>query len=106
MIIQRCTPGTERSAYALTAYVAGRDLTSFQVAWLNVLYLFAAMLAIFALYGQFNSQVFHVHELNSLKPESPQIMSHTLLFLATSLATMGALVTFAFMWQVRHPKTE
>ena len=29
------------SAYAITAYVAGRDLSSFQVVWLNTLYIFA-----------------------------------------------------------------
>ncbi len=28
------------SAYAITAYVAGRDFSSFQVVWLNTLYIF------------------------------------------------------------------
>ena len=46
------------SAYAITAYVAGRDLSKFQVTWLNVLYLFTAILAIFAFHGQLNVQVF------------------------------------------------
>ena len=94
------------SAYAITAYVAGRDLSTFQVTWLNGLYLFTAILAIFAFHGQFNVQVFYVQEIKSLRPDSPQVMSSTILYSVTSVAAIGTLVTLAFMWQVRHPKTE
>ena len=97
---------TVLSAYAITAYVVGRELTTFQVAWLNTLYLFAAFILIFSFYGLFNSQVFYVHELRSLRPDSPQMMNPAMLFSATSVAALGTLITFAFMWQVRHSTTE
>jgi hypothetical protein len=41
------------SAYAITAYVAGRDFSPFQVMWLNTLYIFSAGLSIFGFHGQF-----------------------------------------------------
>ena len=94
------------SAYAITAYVAGSGFTAFQVTWLNTLYLFAAILAIFGFYGQFNAQVFYVQELKELRPDSPQIMSSTLLFGVAFVAGMGTLITLLFMWNVRHPKKE
>ncbi len=92
------------SAYAITAYVAGKNLTSFQVTWLNALYLFAAGLAIFGFYGQFQSQLFYIKQLQSLNPESPQILTSGVVFAVFSLAVLGTLVTLVFMWQIRNAK--
>lgn len=94
------------SAYAITAYIAGRDLTAFQVLWLNTLYLFAAVLAIVGFYGQWNSQTFYVQELRALNPDSPQIMNYAILYAITLVAALGTLVTLVFMWQVRHSRKE
>ncbi len=94
------------SAYAITAYVAGRDFSSFQVVWLNTLYIFAAGLAIFGFHGQFRSQIFYIAELKMLRPDSPMILTETVAHAVTSVAAVGTLITLIFMWQVRHSNTE
>ncbi len=94
------------SAYAITAYVAGRDLSSFQVAWLNTLYIFAAGLSIFGFHGQFRSQIFYIAKLKILQPDSPMILTETVAHGVTAVAAVGTLITLIFMWQVRHSNTE
>lgn len=93
------------SAYALVAYVAGKDLTAFQVVWLNVLYLFAALLTIFAFWGSFNSHIFYVEAIRELHPESPQVMNYRAAVMATASTIAGTFSTLLFMWQVRRAKT-
>ena len=94
------------SAYAITAYIAGRNLSTFQVVWLNGLYLWASTLSILAFHRKFNVQVFYVHELKLLRPDSPQVMNLTMSYSITAVAAIGTLLTLAFMWQVRHPKNK
>ena len=94
------------SAYAITAYIAGKDFTSFQIMWLNTLYLFALALSIVGFYGQFNAQVFYVQVIKELNPASPQFMNSSLLMSIAMVAVLGTLITLKFMWDVRHRKTE
>ncbi len=92
------------SAYAITAYVTGRNFTSFQLVWLNTLYIFAAGLSIFGFVGMWRSQIFYIAELKVLRPDSPQILTEPIVYIVTATAVIGTLVTLVFMWQVRHPK--
>ena len=94
------------SAYAITAYIAGRDLTSFQVLWLNTLYMFASWTLIFALHGSFKSSVFYAQQVRELNPGSPHTINYDLIIAVTVLAIVGTFATLKFMWDIRHPKTE
>ena len=94
------------SAYAITAYMAGRELTSFQVTWLNTLYLFASFTVIFAFHGSFRTSVFYAQQVRDLNPVSPHTIVYEVILLITALALAGTFATLKFMWDVRHPKTE
>ena len=94
------------SAYAVTAYFVGKSFTTFQTVWLNTLYLFATLLTILGFYGGYNSMIYYINLLKGLNPESPQIMGYPILVSVTVVAVIGTLATLAFMWQIRHPKTE
>lgn len=93
------------SAYALVAYAAGKDLTPFQVLWLNTLYLFTSLLTIFGFYGSFKVQAFYAQLIRELSPSSPQVMSSEVAMGITLVALSGTLMTLVFMWNIRHPKT-
>ena len=97
---------TVLSAYAVIAYLAGKDLTTFQTVWVNTLYLFGALLSIMGFYGGLRSLLFYINQLKELNPESPQIMSTNMLLSVTGFAILVTMATLLFMWQVRHPKTE
>jgi hypothetical protein len=97
---------TVLSAYAVIAYLAGKDLTTFQTVWVNTLYLFGSLLSIMGFYGGYRSQLFYINKLKELNPESPQIMSTNMLLSVTGFAILVTMATLLFMWQVRHPKTE
>lgn len=92
------------SAYALVSYVAGKDLTTFQVLWLNTLYLFASSLAVFAFSASFKSQVFYAKMIRELHPHSPQLMNEVVQVFCIAIASVGTLMTLLFMWQIRHSK--
>jgi hypothetical protein len=92
------------SAYALVSYVAGKDLTTFQVLWLNTLYLFASSLAIFAINTSSKSQVFYAKMIRELHPHSPQVMNEVVQVSTIAIASVGTLMTLLFMWQIRHSK--
>jgi hypothetical protein len=79
------------SAYAITAYVAGRGLFSLQVVWLNTLHIFAAGLSIFGFHGQFRSQIFYIAELKMLRPDSPMILTEKVALIVTAVAAVGTL---------------
>ena len=92
------------SAYALVSYVAGKDLTTFQVLWLNTLYLFASSLAIFSFNASFDSQVFYAKMIRELHTHSPQVMNEVVQVSTIAIASVGTLMTLLFMWQIRHSK--
>jgi hypothetical protein len=92
------------SAYALVSYVVGKDLTTFQVVWLNTLYLFASSLLIFSFKASFDSQVFYAEMIRELYPHSPQAMNEVVQVSAVVITSVGTLITLLFMWQIRHPK--
>ncbi len=94
------------SAYAITAYIAGRGLTSFQVLWLNTLYLFASWTLIFAFHGSFRSSVFYAQQVRELNPASPHTIVYEVILIVTILAIAGTFATLKFMWDIRHAKTE
>ena len=94
------------SAYALVAYVVGKDLTSFQILWLNTLYLFTSLLAIFGCYGSWNSQVFYIGVMREMHPHAPQTMNSEAMYGIVLIAIAGTVTTLKFMWDVRHPGTK
>ncbi len=94
------------SAYAVVAYVVGKNLTTYQISWLNTLYLFATFSAIYGFSGSFYTQVFYIELIKEINPDSPQRMRNEMTFVTTALATFGTFATLKFMWDIRHPKAE
>lgn len=94
------------SAYAITAYVAGKDLSSMQILWLNCLYLFAVSLVIFGFEASWSSQVHYISKLKEIAPDAPQKIRSEIVMLVTVIAALGTIATLKFMWDIRHPKTE
>jgi hypothetical protein len=92
------------SAYALVAYTAGENLQRSQLVWLNGLYIFASLLAIYGFTGSWLSQVYYVEQLKELNPKSPQSMNTSMVITSTAFAFSGTFITMKFMWDVRHAK--
>ena len=97
------------SAYLVVAYTAGASLTRYQVTFISIVFLLITSLGAF---GQLrNVQIltdwgYQAVALSGLEPviSETQAAASKWLFIAIRVAlTVGAL---AFMWQVRHPKTE
>ncbi len=97
---------TMLSAYAIVSYSVGKDLSFFQVSWLNTLYLYATVLAVYAFHGSFRTQLFYVNLVKEMNPQSPHIMGELTLVFLTTMAGAGTLTTLLFMWFVRHTKVQ
>ena len=94
------------SAYALVAYVTGKNLTGFQIMWLNTTYLIVSFLSIFGFYGAFSTQAHYAQLIRELNPSSPQLMRAEVAIGIVLITIIGTLVTFCFMWSVRNQKVE
>jgi len=94
------------SAYALAAYTVGKNLSRFQITWLNTLYLYAALLMIVGFYGSWGTQIYYISEIKRLNADSPQIMGRFLQVSVTVMAFVGTFATLKFMWDIRHLKTK
>ncbi len=90
-------------AYLVASYYVGARLTSFQTIAVSALYLFASAAPMLSLvtniliYGE----ALTVSAIGQNAPLSSGIVWAVGM---TSLMSIGILVSFTFMWQVRHPK--
>ena len=100
------------NGYLLIAYVIGKNLSLFQVSFVNGVF----TLLVFSAADSSNSSHEVVRSLMDLLYErSPdlalqvgyeQIHSPEVVWLRPMIAAVTAVGALAFMWSVRHPKTE
>ena len=95
------------SAYVVVAYSVGKDLTSYQVSFVNFGFLLFVLISIQSALGLTGMISFHVEKLNEYREVEVKAASLALttafLVGVRAILIIGALI---FMWQVRHPKTE
>ena len=92
-------------AYLVAAYYAGEGLTPYQSFITSTLYLFAAASAILSL---INSTLIYGAALKTTEMGAATPISSGPMWAIgmTTIMTVGILVSFYFMWSVRHPKSE
>ena len=96
------------SAYLVVAYSVGKNLSVYQVCFINFIFLLFMFVGYFAM--STNMEMIYAYNSEKLalldqKPSNQTLGNAAkLVFLGMRLAiAVGALI---FMWQVRHPKTE
>jgi len=93
------------SAYVLVAYSVGKDLTPYQVSFVNIGFLLFVLISIQSALGLTGQISLHVEKLNEFREVEAASIALTTAFLVgvRAILILGALI---FMWQVRHPKTK
>jgi hypothetical protein len=101
---------TALSAYLAVAYSVGKQLSRYQVLFVNVLFILIFVNQSANQYGLFQAAVHYVDVVETARSSAidpiPNISRNVnaLMFLSIrSLLLLGALL---FMWSVRHPKSE
>lgn len=98
---------TVLSAYAVIAYTAGNRLNTYQITFVNFVFLGFVFTNLGALYGmtiqvyEYGDQLISLRGENHVQQKVGEGVRWTM-FATRSLMSLGAL---AFMWQVRHSKT-
>ena len=96
------------SAYVVVAYSVGKDLTFYQVSFVNfglLLFVFISVQSALGLTGMISLYVEKLNEYRGTGDAEAASMALTRVFLVgvRAILIIGALI---FMWQVRHRKTE
>ncbi len=94
------------SAYVVVAYSVGKDLTTYQVSFVNVGFLLFVVISIqsaLGLTGQISLHVEKLNEYRDVEGSASIALTTAILVGVRAILIIGALI---FMWQVRHPKTE
>ena len=99
---------TVLSAYAVIAYTAGRRLNSYQITFVNFVFIGFVFTNLGALHAMTTQVYEYGDQLISLRGEKPvqQKVGEAVrwtMFATRSLMSLGALV---FMWQVRHSRAK
>jgi hypothetical protein len=93
------------TAYLLVAYRAGKELTRFQVIIINVFFVTIATQASFGAIGEQSAAI--RYWVAVLGAENFPVQKWTIMgYIAHILGGLGLFACLAFMWRVRHPKTE
>ena len=96
------------SAYLVVAYAKGRELTTYQVSFVNFIFVLFMLLGIQAQLAQMTMAYTYSDALNQARggaspfEETKEIVRVVFIGIRVVIS-VGALI---FMWQVRHPKTE
>ncbi|TDG14188.1 hypothetical protein E2F43_11995 [Seongchinamella unica] len=96
------------SAYVVVAYTVGKDLTLYQVSFVNfglLLFVFISVQSALGLTGIISLHIDKLIEYRGIGESEAASMAVMKVFLVgvRAILIIGA---FIFMWQVRHPKTE
>ena len=92
------------SGYLITAFVAGSRLNTLQVAILNIGFIIAVLVMIWAAYHAGMVQVYYTNLLLEIAPDSPQSGRDWVMATMAILMFGGLAAALVFMWNVRHPK--
>ena len=100
------------TGYLLIAYVIGKNLNLFQVAFINTVFI---VLFVGVLDSSLSSQRVVANLMEILHQQNPELAiqvgyerneSPAVVWLRPIITAVMALGALAFMWSVRHPKTE
>ena len=97
---------TIQSAYLIVAYTVGKNLTTYQVSFVNLCFIIFALMGIYSqLYNldqifEWGAQIYMIKGVEA--PELGNASRWTFISIRAVLA-IGSLL---FMWQIRHPKPE
>lgn len=94
------------SAYLVVAYIVGKQLSTFQVTVINVLFVVFAMSFVMGIQTGFANLYSLSKEILDFRPEwavyTSPLMNRALFVLDVG----GILASLIFMWNVRHPRKE
>ena len=94
------------SAYLLVAYSAGKELTFYQVAYINTIFVLMMFVGYFAQLSQMELVYgYNLEKLALLDQDNPrQDINEVVKLVFISIRVVIALGAIVFMWRVRHPK--
>ena len=92
------------SAYLITAYVVGKNLTKSQSIIISGGFILFAMNSVFGYYGLGLRLIEFNDELKELRPDHAPLASELGVSMYALLFVIGVLVSLKFMWDIRHPK--
>ena len=96
------------TGYLLIAYFLGKQLTTFQVSFLNVVFLSTYVPTIYAIPGHVERVAYLSEQLRDINSDYPyQTIMTTLGLAVPGTYLLGAMLVsgcFIFMWSIRHPK--
>ena len=94
------------SAYLVVAYSVGKDLTFYQVSFVNFGFILFSLISVQSALGLTNMIFLHTEMLMDVRGVEFRDASSITFFRAAFLGVRAILVigSLIFMWQVRHPK--
>jgi hypothetical protein len=92
-------------AYLTIAYLAGKDLSRFQVFSVSTLYIAGAFISLLSCIDNLNFLNAVLQQSEALQFATPLPTEFWIYYIAP-LLIVGVFVSLYFMWDVRHPKTE
>jgi len=93
------------SAYLIAAFISGEKLTTQQIIIISALFVFAAFLMVWSIWGLGSRIVYTAEALRHINPEYPIIIKNFFRNSLTIVCALGVIASLKFMWDVRHPKT-
>jgi hypothetical protein len=101
---------TALSAYLAVAYAVGKQLTRYQVIFINVVFLLIFLNMSVNQYGLFQAATYYVQVVEGARTGDidpvPNIPNSVNALMFLSIRLMLLLGALTFMWSVRHPKHE
>lgn len=96
------------SGYLVVAYSVGRSLTTYQVSFINLVFILFGAISLISQTSQFGMVFRYSDMLAQMGPvdsstKNTREFARALVISVRVVLIVGALI---FMWQVRHPKTE
>jgi len=97
------------TAYLVVAYSVGNKLTTYQVAFINVIFIVFALIGIQSIGGLLNVLSLYstqLMELRGIMESEYRLKLDAVRWGMISIRYIICIGALVFMWQVRHPKTE
>jgi hypothetical protein len=94
------------SAYLIVAYTVGEKLTSYQIAFINLVFLIFMFIGVIAQLSNMDSMYEWMAQLSVLKGVDPYLkeVGDVTMYLFIGIRFVLSLGALIFMWQVRHPR--
>ena len=93
-------------AYIIVAYIAGSQLTRLQAVLVTSLFIAASSWEVFSIATQSIATGFKVAQLAEIGGQVGKAPSQPSFWVLALLWAVGCVTALAFMWSIRHPKTE